>query len=266
MEAAKFRPLKSLRRYTVKKIFYLFLTVSLVLLSTSGVMATTYTFMDTTLVQPWKGNSPTGAAWTDVEGENYFNTYQVDVTLTGNDVKFEIYTNYPSTGHNFGGSIGVVPPADLALDLDGNGVFEKGVALSAHDGLTVGQLYDVTTWKSAQQLFGPGSPGTYGGRYGNPSDAKVPYTKIAAVSGTGILASVDTNWNPIGSNPDYRVDVVLDGVNSLGDWDNLTFFWGTGTCDNDGITGTVPLPPSILLLGSGLLGLCLLRGRNPFKA
>ncbi len=247
----------------MKKILYLFLTVSLVLLSTSGVMANTYSFNDTTLVQPWLGNSATGAAWIDVEGDNFFNTYKVDVTFTGNDVKFEIYTNYPSTGHDFPP---FVAPADLALDLNGDGVFEKGIVLYGRPGFTLGELCNVnvtpTGWKSSVDLFGPGSPGTYGGRY-DQSAPKIPYTQIAAGTDTGVNAAV--SWNSIGSNPVYRVDVLLSDVNSSGDWNNLTFFWGTGTCDNDGITGTVPLPPSVLLLGSGLVGVCLLRGRKALQ-
>jgi len=35
--------------------------------------------------------------------------------------------------------------------------------------------------------------------------------------------------------------------------DGFTAFWGTGTCGNDGVVAMVPVPPSLLLMGSGLL-------------
>jgi hypothetical protein len=42
---------------------------------------------------------------------------------------------------------------------------------------------------------------------------------------------------------------------------DFSFIYASGTCANSVLTGSVPLPPSALLLGSALVGLAFLRRR-----
>ncbi len=67
----------------------------------------------------------------------------------------------------------------------------------------------------------------------------------------------------------YEIKIRLSGIEGFNPSAGFAFVWGTGTCGNDAIVNglaagvaPVPLPPSVLLLGSGLLGLALLGFRR----
>lgn len=93
--------------------------------------AYTQSIPDTTLVQPYRGTSPstyTGwTNWTDIIGDPISNWQlnKVDVTWTAtNTIKMEIFTNYPQAGREGAGQ------ADIALDWNRDGIFETGIKMS----------------------------------------------------------------------------------------------------------------------------------------
>ena len=237
------------------RIGVILLAVCLVLTVVSAVMAAPVTVStpDNTLVQPYSGSTATGASWTDVIGDSIFNTTEIDVTFNNNDVTFKILTPFPAVGSSVPGTF--VAAADLAIDLGSNGSFDKGIVLNGRSGFAAG-LYNVTSnsnWNTSIDVWH--STGyIYGGQY-DQSAPKNPYTQI----NTGTFVSVSGFLVTQGSN---EIDITLPGVNSAQDWNNFNFFWGTGTCDNDGIAGhvqrtgiDVPEPATMLLLGFGLVGL-----------
>lgn len=223
------------------------LVVCMVLMVAPAAMATTATIQDTTLVQQWNGSGPYGGgSWVDVIGASIFETTKIDVVFSGADVKFQIHTNMPLTGDpDFGG----VPIADLALDLNHDGTFEKGIVLTKHGSFDPG-LYSVNSngWLSSVDFFQSQTSLVYGGLY-DQSAPKTPLTQIKSVIGNATPVSVSQSTN--------EIDVTLSGVNSGGAWNNLSLFWGTGICSNDGIAGQVPVsePGTMLLLGFGFFGL-----------
>jgi opacity protein-like surface antigen len=226
----------------------------------------------------WNGND-----WYDVIGDignqttNGFNTSMILLTLskpgTGGfyqDLKIQIYTNY-ITG--VAGSV----PADIVLSLGGTNNY--GIAMSTHDSFTAGTLYSGAAFKSSFDQWAGG--GLYGGEYaaavnthplpGGNNDthdfAETAYTFLKA--GAALVAG-NLSWAEVGTDAGrYLVTVTLPGYNAAqsADLNAISLFWGTGNCANDGIQGggtgsPVPLPPSVLLLGSGLLGLALLGKRQ----
>lgn len=180
-------------------------------------------------------NDPVG----DRIGEIRFETYGIDVLnpFGPGTAEIKLYTNYPSAGLWIG--LWPTKPADVALDLNRDGIFESAIALTSHNGFMLGGVYTNVTWYTSDHY----APAWGGIDYG--------YNNIVRIRTGDWVAGAAVNWYAIGSSPRYCVDIT--GFNSPGA--PFDIFWATATCAND-VTGghVVPVPASILLMGSGLIG------------
>ena len=250
-----------------------FVICLLMLVVAPNAIAQTFQFPDTALIVPWGGGAPTGGGPRDILGSNTFATTQINVVLSGQDVTFQIFTNYPLGGTTVVNGI-FIPMADLAVDLDNNGVYEKAVVLTAHGtSPTFGQgLWNGVSWKTSNDLFAS-TVIEYGGKTVSPGD----FIDVQISGGTfssGLASPISTtlvdNTVTNGGNTETthtRYDVDLGNVNTGGpgaDWSHFSFLFGTGTCANDVLLGTVVRvaePSTVLLLGLGLIGAARVRRR-----
>ena len=83
-------------------------------------------YADTAGLQP--GCSGGTDVWQDVIGEQTFDTKGIAARWSGGRLHLALVTNFPDANVVSAGR--PVSPADLALDLDGDGVLETGIVLS----------------------------------------------------------------------------------------------------------------------------------------
>jgi len=222
------------------------LTIMLCILAPA--MAWGYDYNDTTLVEPWKGGAATGAAWTDVVGStNVFDTFGANYSGT----IFTIFTNWnPNKDGSFNAA---VVTADLFIDLGCNGSFDYAIQLDTLTG--TGKVYANPAFNTSDDIFKGLAGLTYGGRYDQAAPAPVPVQTTSADTGTTSVV-----WTIGNGGLNNEVAIDLSGLNLNSPW---CFVWGTAACSNDGFSGNVvPLPASVLLFSSGLVGLVGLRLRR----
>jgi hypothetical protein len=212
---------------------------------------------DTTLVDPYRWNAestyPGWTTWTDIIGTPTadWDLKGVNIAYTADKVQMTIYTNYAQAGIDGAGQ------ADIALGKNGN--FNLGIKMS---GTGLGDIYSVTSWTKPGDnppLAWSDGNWIYSGKY----DQGAPKDPLVLIATTGaLLGTANVSWGLGGDIATNAISVVFDR-SLVGDY--FEFQLGNGTCANDwmaGETGAVPIPPTVLLMGSGLLGLGLLGRRK----
>jgi hypothetical protein len=253
----------------MKRLFLIFFVVCFLFLAGNG---SAYLINDTTLVKAYHQGSPYNSDgwgdWVDIIGKHdVYNISGIDINISKTDLLFQIYTNFPQTGDLLSGLS--ITPADLFFSIDGdNSAYEYGVALTGNEKMAVGGLYEDLKVKTSYDYFKDKGGYLYGGRYGQTGDdwTLAPIPPVAITAGS-LLSTGSVAWNDItGTDPNYRIDVRV-ALASLGDITSFDVIYSGSTCANDVIQGSAPVPEpaTMLLLGSGLIGLTGVGRRKFFK-
>ena len=178
-------------------------------------------------------NDPVG----DQIGERTFDIYGINISSAGGNLTFDIFSNYPQSGDTVGGW--ATFPGDLALSTTGNtvgSVFDYGVALTTHDGVTAGKLYDNAQWNLSNH-YDP-SPGSY--YYGKDH--------IVTLNSGVFVENATFQWITQPGSPDYDLRISIPGA-SLPDFKGV--YYASATCANDFTVGAAPEPISTVLFITG---------------
>jgi hypothetical protein len=212
----------------------------------------------------------------DSIGYPVYESYGINVynftpgSYTGN-ITLDLFTNFPQAGETVNGSPPwTTVPADIFITesyknpLDPNAVrqnYQWAVPLVTHDGFTAGTMYAVGSSYDSNH-FDPSNGTGYIYNHNVPVQIATGANNYGWTSIGG--GSVDWIAQAAPGHPDWMVRVVL-GLYEDDPNGTFSFLWGTATCANDIVCGQVPqvpIPPSMFLLGTGLVGIGLLRFRR----
>jgi hypothetical protein len=206
----------------------------------SGALA--HDYLNNTMVQPNTGGAYQNARTNPIQSQPYFNTY-------GADWDGSVLTIFSNWGPARDGYLGVTT-ADLFIDLGCDGTYDFSVGLDTNpngQGLNrAGIVYNGAITTSFA-----------GGTFGLRVDPASPHL-IPVLMGTDTGNTTTVTWNTEAGSPDYSVAVDLSSLVS----GKFGFIWASATCANGPMEACVPIPPSVLLMGSGLLGVGLLGWRR----
>ncbi|MFA5147921.1 MAG: hypothetical protein WC491_02185 [Candidatus Omnitrophota bacterium] len=174
----------------------------------------------------------------DQIGVSTFDIYGIDITNSGGNLVFDIYTNYPQSGlpvgswNTFSG--------DLALSVTDSYDWSYGIALTDHDGLTAGTLYSNAQWYKSNDY--------------EPASGGYTYNKnmMVTLSSGSVFGVGSVAWQSITGSPDYKITVSVPYVEGYTP-DFMHTYMASATCANDFVGAPEPVSTILFIAGGTVL-------------
>ncbi len=184
-------------------------------------------------------------------GGQLFDVEYIGLKPVGDKIYFGIQTGFDlPNGSVYEGT--TYHPGDLALDVDGDGFYEYAIDFNITSGVVTFDLYEVSTWQGVKySAHAESNPFQYA--------SGTWLASFGGAYGAGVFAN----------NSDGGTSHVLEGgfeMSLLGLYAGgpVTLHW-TMDCGNDHLEVTstpVPEPSTLILVGSGGMGVLLLARRR----
>jgi hypothetical protein len=233
------------------------LVVSALFLAMSAVHA--YTINDTTQVLVGRTDTVDDSyGFRDTLGN--YNVHGINVGYASGSITLGLYTDF--SGYELIENKIDIRYADLALDLNGDKIYEYGVVLSGKQGLTLGAIYLNPQWATSRSyLEKPNTVGAW--EYGEFLGDTSTYVNTHITGGDTPL----TNKATVTTSPGYLIEINIPIADLIWASGEVGIFWAGATCGNDIIQGSAPVPEpaTMLLLGTGLIGLAGFGRKKLFK-
>ena len=258
--------------------------------ASDDLSAYTHWYADSTAISAVGPTETGNTGWRDIIGARIFDTEAIAARWQDDTLYLAMVTRFPNRNVESAGR--PVSPADLALDLDGDGTWETGIVLSdiratGDRGVTrpaefrAGNAYTVTRWHQPSDILQT----TYGGQWlsqaKNHQDSRagnfMPVWIAEGVKRDDLQVSV--TWQPMTDGVRHSVLIAVSAKDGNAQLGRMNLFWGTAVCGNDSIYapvarhkptpvenipkvkvgGPIFLPPIDIVLGDGDHG----GGRTP---
>lgn len=182
-----------------------------------------------------------GPGW----GGQQFDAEALYVYADSTNLYLALVTGFPATGVDIGSSH--YSAGDIALDFGPNGTWDYGIEIGGHNPLgyggysgTPGHVYTGITWQD-----------------GITFPESSPLYMLSAVTDAGTASGFAYNSTSYG-NDHWVVELSIPKTVFGSDWNHYGTVHWTMSCGNDNINvTTTPEPMSMMLFGSGALGVLL---------
>jgi len=177
-------------------------------------------------------------------GDWKFEVYGIDVSSSGGNTVYDIYTNY-NINNTFTVGTWKTFTGDLALSVTDGYDWSYGIALSDHDGLTKGTIYSNAAWHISNE-YEPLSGGyTY-------NEDQMVTLKSGTVFGQALISLNQINTPGAPNGPDYKISITIPQLSGYVPDFHHTYF-ASATCANDFVGAPEPVSTALFVLGGSVL-------------